>query len=89
MKKIARILVAIVAVLSLGLAPGVVHAQVEEVVPTTELPSTGGSEVKAPDTGLAPTNRVAQNAAVFVGGSMLGAGLGLGIVTLRKKRFNQ
>ncbi len=75
----------------MGLTPVLVHAQeVEEVVPDpTSLPSTGGTEVAAPDTGIAPSNRVAQNSAVFIGGSLLGAGVGLGIVALRKKKFNQ
>ena len=90
MKRLSRILVSLATVVSLGLTPVAVHAQVEELEPTTtELPSTGGTEVQAPDTGIAPSNRVAQNAVVFGGGSLLGAGIGLGIVTLRKKRFNQ
>lgn len=90
MKKIVQFVAAFITVLSIGLAPVAVQAQVvEEVEPTdtTTLPQTGG--VQAPDTGIAPSNRVAQNAAVFIGGSALGAGLGLGIVVLRKKKFQE
>lgn len=93
MKKITKIIAVFLAVLSISFAPAAVQAQVvEEVNPdptaaTTPLPSTGGSEVQAPDTGIAPSNRVAQNAAVFIGGSLLGAGIGFGIVTLRKKQL--
>ncbi len=92
MKKILQLLVASLAVLSIGFTPVVVHAQGVETVDepdTTALPSTGGTEAAAPDTGIAPSNHVAQNTAVFVGGSILGAGIGLGLVALRKKKFNQ
>ena len=96
MKKIARILASIVTITSLTLVPMAVQAQ-EDVIEvgdgttttseTTSLPSTGAS-VQAPDTGIAPSeNKVVQNLAVFVGGGMLGAGLGLGIITLKKKRL--
>lgn len=89
MKKITRILLATITMLSIGLAPAVVHAQigaVEEVGGPSALPQTGGTDVQAPDTGIAPSNRVAQNAAVFIGGSLLGAGIGFGVITLKKKR---
>jgi hypothetical protein len=91
MKKFLQMVVAAVAVVSMSVTPVLVHAQeVEEVeADPTSLPSTGGSDVAAPDTGIAPSNRVAENSAVFIGGSILGAGVGLGIVALRKKKFNQ
>lgn len=92
MKKFLRIVAASLTVLSITLAPVAVHAQVVEEVesdPTTALPSTGGTDVAAPDTGIAPSNRVAQNSAVFIGGSLLGAGIGLGVIAFRKKKFNQ
>ena len=90
MNKITRVLASLLTVTSLTLVPVAVHAQVTEEVPAeTTIPATGGSEVKAPDTGIAPSNKVAQNSAVFIGGSLLGAGVGLGVITLRKKKFNQ
>lgn len=91
MKKFLQILVAAVAVVSFGLAPVVVQAQTVEEIddPTTTLPSTGGSEVAAPDTGIAPTNNVVRNTAVFIGGSLLGAGIGLGFVAMKKKKLEQ
>lgn len=58
--------------------------------PTTTLPTTGGSETTpaAPKSGIAPTkNKLAQNALVFLGGGALGAGLGLGIIAVRKKNL--
>ena len=99
MKKLTRIFASLLTISALTLVPVSVYAQTpdEEVIsvdsapaPETDtLPATGGSEVKAPDTGIAPSNKVAQNTAVFVGGSLLGAGIGLGIVTLRKKNTDQ
>jgi len=96
MKKITRLFTSAIATASLILIPMSVHAQVEEVPPTNStpetaapapaLPSTGGSEVKAPDTGIAPSNKVVQNTLVFAGGSLLGAGAGLGLITLRKNQ---
>ena len=94
MKKILRLIAASAFVFSLTLAPLAVRAQVVEEVDgtdetTTALPSTGGTEVAAPDTGIAPSNHVARNVAVFVGGSTLGAAVGFGLVTLKKKKLNQ
>lgn len=94
MKKIIRKIAASATVISLTLTPAMVHALgVEEVdsIPdtTTEIPSTGGTEVAAPDTGIAPSNNVVKNSAVFIGGSLLGAGIGLGVVAMRKKKFEQ
>ncbi len=85
MKKTARILASIITLLSLTLVPVTVHAQTVEEVPS-ELPVTGGTELKAPDTGFAPSNKVIQNSAVFIGGSLLGAGIGLGVITLQKTK---
>lgn len=90
MNKITRFIASFVTVTSLTLVPVAVHAQVVETVPAdTTIPTTGGSEVKAPDSGIAPSNKVARNSVVFIGGSLLGAGLGFGVITLRKKKFNQ
>lgn len=91
MKKLSRILTTLVTITSLSLAPMAVHAQVEEVTPdptVTNLPATGATP-EAPDTGISPSNKPAQTVAVFIGGSVLGAALGLGIVTLRKKKLEQ
>ena len=65
--------------------------------PTTPLPSTGGSDAAAPaqapapatpNTGIAPSeNKPMQNALVFIGGGALGAGIGFGIITVRKKNL--
>ncbi len=88
MKKIARMLASILTVASLTLVPVTVHAQTVEEVPS-ELPVTGGSEVGAPETGIAPSSTAVQSAAVFIGGSLLGAGIGLGVITLKKTKLNQ
>lgn len=90
MKKFTRFLAAFATIISISLAPAAVHAQVEEVITepdptTTTLPETGG----VPDSGIAPSSKTAQTAMVFVGGSALGAAVGLGVVTLRKKKFEQ
>jgi hypothetical protein len=94
MKKFLRLITASVIVFSLALTPVVVRAEVVEEVDgtgdtTAPLPSTGGTEVAAPDTGIAPSSNVARNVAVFVGGSALGAAAGVGLVTLKKKKFEQ
>lgn len=95
MKKFARILSAIVTALSLVLTPAVVHAQVDPVEigdsTDTTIPTTGGTDTPAtPDTGIAPQdNKVLANLSVFVVGSAIGAAVGFGILTVRKKRFNQ
>jgi hypothetical protein len=94
MKKLLQITAISLVLLSVLLIPSVARAEDAEPVDdsgvTTSLPDTGAAEeVSAPDTGIAPSGRVAQNTAVFVGGSLLGAGIGFGVVTLRKKKFNQ
>lgn len=95
MKKISRIIALIVLATSMSLVPVAVSAQGADPIPVdtgapaaTELPSTGGSEVKAPNTGIAPNSKVAQNAVIFTVGSALGAAVGLGVITIRKKKFN-
>lgn len=58
--------------------------------PTTPLPSAGGSEPapETPKSGIAPSdNKLVQNSLIFVVGGTLGAGIGLGIVTARKKNL--
>lgn len=94
MKKIASIIFSATTALSLLVVPVVVHAQqdpdpiVIDTQETTELPETGATETPTtPDTGFAPpTSKLAQNAAVFMGGSLLGIGLGYGVISLRKKQ---
>lgn len=84
MKKLITKITFISALSVLAIMPSTALAQ-EEVIDieneeTTTLPVTG-----APDTGIAPSNNaVVQNTAVFIGGSLLGAGIGLGILKLRK-----
>ena len=84
--KIRRIIVSTVAVASLALAPAAVYAQdgVVTVDGTTDTSTTAG----VPNTGVAPENKMFKGSTVFVGGSLLGAALGLGLVTVRKKRDN-
>lgn len=54
---------------------------------TTTLPETGAG---VPDTGIAPTeNKAVQNIAVFAGGSLLGVGIGLGVIKLRKNSLDK
>jgi len=97
MKKIARILLSATTVLTLLIVPVVVHAQepiiIDNPEATTGLPSTGATETPAPttpttpDTGFAPpSSKLAQNVAVFLGGSLLGVGLGFGYISLRNKQ---
>ncbi len=98
MKKIARIFSSIITVAALTLVPAVVHAQstidIDDptlgTTDTTTLPSTGGTETPAtPDTGIAPSeNKVVANTLVFIGGSALGAALGYGFLTYRKRQQN-
>lgn len=86
MKKTFQILAIVFGLTAFGLAPVVVQAQANDIIEVEDgtIPSAG-----APDTGIAPKeNKVLQNAAVFVGGSLLGAGIGLTFLTMRKKRFD-
>lgn len=74
---------------ALTLAPAAVHAQDSGVLEvdsgtTTSTPAPAG----VPSTGIAPENKVLENSSVFIAGSVLGAGAGLAVVTLRKKRTN-
>ncbi|MFO0971198.1 MAG: hypothetical protein U0520_02490 [Candidatus Saccharimonadales bacterium] len=99
MKKIASILSSIITVAALTFVPAVVHAQSTIDIgdstsgttdPTTPLPSTGGTDTPAtPDTGIAPSeNKVVANSLVFVGGAALGAALGYGFLSYRKRQQN-
>lgn len=96
MKKIIQIASIVLGLTVLSFSPAiVVHAQSSGVIEVGEedapIPSTGAptSTPAAPDTGIAPVeNRFLQNAAVFIGGSLLGAGIGLSILNMRKKRLN-
>lgn len=96
MKKIARIITSFIAALSLVLTPVIAHAQVQPLevggTSTTDtsgtIPTTGGETPATPDTGIAPAeNKVAANAIVFIGGSAIGAAIGYGFLTLRKKNL--
>ncbi len=95
MKKIARILSLIVTVTALTLVPVAVHAQstIDINDPTTTdpttLPTTGAETPATPDTGIAPTeNKLVANSLVFIGGGALGAALGYGFLTYRKRQHN-
>lgn len=86
MKKILAKLILITSLLFVAFTPSLAFAQ-EDIIDvdsdtdtTTTIPTTG-----APDTGIEPAeNKVAQNIAVFAGGSLLGVGLGLGLIRLKK-----
>lgn len=92
MKKFLQIIAALALMISVGLTPVLVNAQgVEEIDDISslegpdELPSTGAEEVKGVEpTGFAPSGYVARNAAVFVGGSLIGVAVGMGVIQLRK-----
>lgn len=90
MKKILTKLSLIIAATFFVLSPSVVLAQEEDIIDieteeTTSIPATG-----APDTGIAPPeNKAVQNAAVFIGGSLLGAGIGLGVLKLKKNSLEK
>jgi hypothetical protein len=92
MKKFLQIIAAIAVMFSVGLAPALVYAQgVEEIEEITAppavdaLPSTGADGVKGVEpTGFAPSGQVARNAAVFIGGSLIGVAVGFGVIQLRK-----
>lgn len=89
MKKIARIVLSATSILTMVLVPVAVKAQDASPIvvdDTTALPTTGATPT-TPDTGIAPpSTKFAQNIAVFTGGSLLGVGLGYGVITLRKKQ---
>ena len=90
MKKFLQIITLLFSLTVLGFTPVMVNAQSEDVIQVEdELPATAAPTPAAPNTGIAPTeNNVLQNAAVFIGGSLLGAGLGLSVLNMRKKRLN-
>lgn len=46
--------------------------------------SEEGDTPRTPETGIAPSGRVAQNIAVFVGGSAIGLAIGFGIISLQR-----
>lgn len=96
MKKILQIFAPTLAIFTLMLSPVVANAQgVIEVgggTPTPQSPAAVESEPtkdvpSIPDTGIAPNGRsLTENAAIFIGGSVLGAVIGLGVVGLRKRQ---
>ena len=89
MKKIASSIISIFTVFNVLLLPVAVHAQDSTPIvidDTTALPTTGATP-ETPASGIAPpNNKLVQNIVVFSGGGMLGALLGLGIVSYRKKQ---
>jgi len=97
MKKIARIITSATTIATIALLPGAVRAQgvvpIEVGSSATTPPTTTTDTVTTagiPNTGIAPAhNKVFTNSLVFIGGSALGAGLGFGYLTMRKKRLNQ
>lgn len=94
MNKIKRLLTTSLMITSLSLLPTAAFAQVVEV-PSEETPPVVTTETDAkaagvPNTGIAPRSHPASaNGLVFIGGSALGAALGLGLIARRKKSFNQ
>ncbi len=100
MKKIARIVVSAAMTLSILVVPTAAYAEststivVDDPTASTALPATGATETPTtpttPNSGAAPLqSKLAQNAAVFIGGSTLGAALGFGVITLRRKQNQQ
>lgn len=103
MKKITQILVTYIAVLALLLVPLVsVSAQSgdddpivvdgELLLPDSNSTSSETTEEVAgiPDTGFGPEDNPAMtNLAVFIGGSVIGGMLGLGLIVLHRKYSKQ
>lgn len=86
MKKFASILTSGLMAISLLAVPVVVHAQDPDPI----LIDTPSDAPTTPDTGIAPPNsKLTQNALVFTTGGLLGAGLGLGLISLKKKQSNK
>lgn len=92
------IVMAITAVLMLSFS-GVARAQSSEEITLDEPDSvlledtaedTSSTEATAgvPDTGFAPSNRVAASAMVFIGGAAIGGAIGLGFLKLKQKQQN-
>ncbi|MBP9738525.1 hypothetical protein KBD20_02465 [Candidatus Saccharibacteria bacterium] len=91
MKKISNLLASVIITASLVFTPVVAFAQelppeevtvAETTTPTTTPTTTAG----VPETGIAPEpSKLAQNTLVFAVGGTVGAAIGLGIITLRKK----
>lgn len=98
MNKFTNIIVTLSIVLAGVVAPVSVFAQVPTVEVEDELPTTT-TEVTpqaestptagVPETGIAPqSSKLLQNTLIFILGSSLGAGIGYGIVSYKKKRYN-
>ena len=97
MKRFARILASTLIAFSILTAPTLVSAQdagpiVIDTQEGDDIPSTGASPEPThapatPETGLAPTeNKLLQNGIVFIIGGTLGAGIGLGVIALKKRQ---
>lgn len=89
MKKYLSVLALVITLVIFTVAP--VSAQ--DVLPV-EIPETGAEEESSntpavPETGIAPSGRVAQNVAVFAGGSVIGLGIGFGIISVQKQLRKQ
>ncbi len=89
MKKISNLLASFIITASLVFTPAIAFAQdVPEVTvsETTTPTSTPTTTAGVPETGVAPApSKLAQNTLVFAIGGTVGAAIGLGIITLRKK----
>lgn len=90
-----KYLILVIVVASLLVLPSsMIRAQGVEPI---DIPATGGdSETttteespKVPGTGIAPSGKFVQNIAVFTGGSLIGIGIGFGIITIRKQFVSQ
>ncbi|MCA9301536.1 hypothetical protein H6801_01510 [Candidatus Nomurabacteria bacterium] len=97
MKKFARILILTLVAFSILTTPTLVSAQdagpiVIDTQEGDDIPSTGAAPESTPapatpETGFAPTeNKLLQNGIIFTIGGTLGAGIGLGIVALKKRQ---
>lgn len=91
MQKIKRLVVSFITVLTFALVPVSVHAQ-EDVVTVDGDPTdtTTTETVGIPETGIAPKEGgLFTSSAVFLAGSTIGAGVGLGVLALKKRQTNQ
>lgn len=88
MKKITRMLLSLVTIALFTMVPISVYAQDDSGVISVESSTPATTSAGVPNTGAAPKNNLLAPSLIFISGSLVGAGIGLGIVTARKKRTN-
>lgn len=93
MTKMYRQVTTFIATLGLLLIPSVAMAQdvptveVETSTPTTTTETTPTTTAGVPETGIAPEpSNLLRNSAVFVVGGTVGAAIGLGIISLKRRK---